>query len=113
MGGLGLLTATWLHACGSASLALLGRSGRAAAGPGLTALQTSAALVTLARSDVGLAEDSRVPAAIAAAHGSRLGSFVHAAGIQVLLLVHLLCLAAVKLRLSQLRVNSSHLKCPT
>ena len=94
VGGLGLLTATWLHASGSTALALLGRSGRAAASAGLSVLQSSSALVTLARSDVSLAEDARVPAAVAAANGCRLGTFVHAAGVQVLPLYRLLCLTA-------------------
>ena len=88
VGGLGLLTAAWLHACSAGCLALLGRSGRAAAGPGLSALQASSALVLMARSDVGLAEDAALPGQLARQAGCRLGAFVHAAGIQVSCCLH-------------------------
>ena len=82
--GLGLLTASYMLSSGTASLILLGRSGRCAnsADMRLLADAGNAACVTLLRADVS--GRSEAGDAVAASHDGpvRLGGLLHAAGLQ-------------------------------
>lgn len=73
LGGLGSAMATWILQQGASHVHLLGRSAHRPLPPALAA---SAARVTVAMADVGIASDLALPT-----HGPQIGCVLHAAGV--------------------------------
>lgn len=82
LGGLGLMTASWMASSGTHALVLLSRSGVASASDSATITRASA-LISIAKCDVSISEDARLLAATARSQTHRFSGIVHTAGLQV------------------------------
>lgn len=77
LGGLGLLTACFIHGMGAVNIKLLGRSGHGKIPPSLI---SSGTLLSIQRCDVG-SRDECLESASSQARGGRLKRIIHAGGV--------------------------------
>lgn len=82
LGGLGLLTASWMAGCGASALVLLSRSGIASTASTI-AKCSMLALVVVAKSDVSFNEDAHLMADVTRGQQHCFGGIMHTAGLQV------------------------------
>lgn len=83
LGGLGLLTASWMAGGGAAALVLLSRTGLATANTGASSVTHSLSLVSMAKCDSSTSEDASCLVRLAWAQAWPLAGIMHTAGVQV------------------------------
>lgn len=93
LGGLGLLTASWLVGRGALALVLLSRAGLAASSADASPITRSVALVAMAKCDASASEDAALLAQLARTQAEAFGGIMHTAGVQVCALLALYVLA--------------------
>lgn len=93
LGGLGLLTASWLVGRGALALVLVSRAGLAASSADASTVTRSAALVAMAKCDASASEDAALLARLAQTQAEPFGGIMHTAGVQVCALIALLVLS--------------------